>query len=244
MLQMKIDIKSFKEFLNLVSMLNQEVKVDFTQEGFFVKTMDQARISLMEIRVNKDALQEYMLDSDFTLGLDTEAVKNFLKVAPQGIMEMSENQGKLSIKVGLLSAGFGEVDPTLINVPAAPKMEYTNSFIADRSALKEGFTAADMISDFVKISMDASGVKITAEKEPDHETTMELSLPREQLKEFVHESDARSYFSMDYFVRLLQGADSVGEFKVSIGQDYPLKLESDFLHGKGKLLFIMAPRLL
>lgn len=240
--QLKIDVKYIKEILNLVGTLVREAKVDFTPDGLSIKVMDPARTCMIGIKVDKDAFQEYSTDSEIAVGLDVGSMRNFLKIIASGIVELSGDSKKIGVRVGSLSGGFKVTDPVTLATPKIPELNYSDSFIVEKSVLLQGIKAAGTIAEVVQLSNSPSGVKISAHREPDQET-MELDIPKEQTKEFVYTSETKSLFALEYFLKFVQAMESATDLQVFIGQDYPVRIEGKFLNDKGKITFLLAPRI-
>ena len=240
-MRLKIDVKSIKEILNLVSTLVQEAKVSFTPDGLSIKVMDPARVSMIGIVVNKDAFQEYSTDSEMIVGLDIDALRNFLKVVPSGIVELSGDSKKMAARVNSLSGGFRVIDPEVLTSPKIPEVNYSNSFIIEKSVLLQGIKAADTITEVVRLSNSPSGVKISAQGGTDSEI-IELNILKEQTKEFIYASDVKSSFALEYILKFAQAMESATDLQVSLGEDYPVRIEGKFLNEKGTVTFLLAPR--
>ena len=242
-MQLKIDVKSIREVLNLLNVLIYEAKVDFTPDGLSIRVMDTARISMMKVEVKKDAFQEYNVETETSVGLDIGPLKNFLKIVSQeNVMEISIDNENISVKVGNLSAKFKLIDPDAITVPRIPAMTHSNGFVIDKSTLLKGIKAAETISNVVKFSNNSAGVKISAKGESELET-IDMEIPKESVKDLVYASDVKSSFLLEYLLKFVQVVESAVDLRVQLSNDYPIQIGGKFLNGKGDVTFLLAPRI-
>ncbi|MGC8645185.1 MAG: DNA polymerase sliding clamp [Thermoplasmata archaeon] len=243
MLQIKVDAKTIREFSNLILTLVQEARVDFKPDGISSKVMDPARVAMIALEIKKDAFQEFNVDGEDSLGLDIEKMRNFLRLTgPNEIIDMKFDGKRISMKIGNLSASIPIIDPSTLTTPKIPTIEPQDKIVTDLSLLATGIKAAEGISEVVTFTMKSDEMRIYAKGETESETT-EMTVPRSQAKEYIFTSDARSSFALEYLTKFLRALESTEEVSIALGNDYPLRMEAPILNGKGKVTFLIAPRI-
>ena len=70
-----------------------------------------------------------------------------------------------------------------------------------------------------------------------------MTIPKSLAKEFIFSSDSRSSFALEYLTKFLRALESTQEVSIAIGNDYPLRMEAPIMNGKGKVTFLIAPRI-
>jgi len=243
MLQIKVDAKTIREFSNLILTLVQEARVDFKPDGISSKVMDPARVAMISVEIKKDAFQEFNVDGEDSLGLDIEKMRNFLRLTgPNEIIDMKFDGKRISMKIGNLSAGIPIIDPSTLTTPKIPTIEPQDKIVTDLSLLATGIKAAEGISEVVTFTMKSDEMRVYAKGETESETT-EMTIPRSQAKEYIYTAEARSSFALEYLTKFLRALESTDEISIALGNDYPLRMEAPILNGKGKVTFLIAPRI-
>jgi proliferating cell nuclear antigen len=243
MIQIKVDGKTIREFSNLILTLVQEARVDFKPDGISAKVMDPARVAMISIDVKREAFQEFDVNGEDSLGLDIEKMRNFLRLTdPTEIIDLKYDGKRISMKIGNLSAGIPIIDPSALTTPKIPTIEPQDKIVTDLNQLSKGIKAAEGISEVVTFSIKSEELKIYAKGETDSETT-EMTIPKSLAKEFIFTSDSKSSFALEYLTKFLRALESTEEVSIALGNDYPLRMEAPIMNGKGKVTFLIAPRI-
>lgn len=243
MIQIKVDAKTIREFSNIIITLVQEAKVDFKADGISAKVMDPARVAMISVEVKSGAFQEYNVEGENSLGLDIEKMRNILKLTePSKVIDLKYDGKKISLKLDNLTAGIPIIDPGALTTPKIPSIEPQNKVVTDIKALSTGIKAAEGISEVVTFNIRAEELRIYAKGETDAETT-ELTIPKGKAKEFIFSSEAKSSFALEYLTKFLRALETTEELSIALGNDYPLRVEAPILNGKGKVTFLIAPRI-
>jgi len=243
MLQMKVDAKTIREFSNVIITLVPEARFDFKPEGLFSKVMDPAHVAMIALEINKEAFQEYVLEGEESLGMDIDKMRNILKLSgPNDIIDIKFDGKKISFKLGNLNISTPLIDPSTLTTPKIPTIELPNNIVTDISYLSTGIKAAEGIAEVVTFNIKSEELKIYSKGETDSETT-ELTIPKSMAKEFIYTSDARSSFALDYLSKFIRSLESSQEISISVGNDFPLRMEANILNGMGKVTFLLAPRI-
>ncbi len=243
MIQIKVDAKTIREFSNIILTLVQEARVDFKPDGISSKVMDPARVAMISVDVKREAFQEFEVSGEDSLGLDIEKMRNFLKLTgPTDIIDFKYDGKKLTMKKENLAAGIPIIDPSALTTPKIPTIEPQDKVVTDINLLSTGIKAAEGISEVVTFAIKSDELKVYARGETDSETT-EMTIPKSLAKEFIYSSDSKSSFALEYLTKFLRALESTEEVSLAIGNDYPLRMEAPIMNGKGKVTFLIAPRI-
>ncbi len=243
MLQLKVDAKTIREFSNIIIILVPEARIDFKQDGLFSKVMDPAHVAMISLEISKEAFQEYSVESDESLGMDIDKIRNILKLSgPNDIIDVKFDGKKISFRLGNLNVSTPLIDPSTLTTPKIPTIELPNKIVTDISYLSTGIKAAEGIAEVVTFSFKADELKIYSKGETDSETT-ELTISKTMAKDFIYTSDAKSSFALDYLSKFIRSLESSQEISISVGNDFPLRMEANIMNGKGKVTFLLAPRI-
>ncbi len=243
MIQIKVDAKTIREFSNIILTLVQEARVDFKPDGISSKVMDPARVAMISVEVKREAFQEFEVNGEDSLGLDIEKMRNFLKLTgPTDIIDFKYDGKKISMKKENLSAGIPIIDPSALTTPKIPTIEPQDKVVTDLNLLSTGIKAAEGISEVVTFAIKSDELKVYARGETDSET-IEMTIPKSLAKEFIFSSDSKSSFALEYLTKFLRALESTEEVSIAIGNDYPLRMEAPIMNGKGKVTFLIAPRI-
>jgi proliferating cell nuclear antigen len=55
--------------------------------------------------------------------------------------------------------------------------------------------------------------------------------------------EADSLFSLDYLKDIQKSIDGDDELTIRLGEEFPMKMETQFANGDGDVLFMLAPRI-
>ena len=57
------------------------------------------------------------------------------------------------------------------------------------------------------------------------------------------DEDQRSLFSLDYFANMIKAVSSADTIRMQFSNDYPVSMEFDLADSKGRVSFLLAPRI-
>jgi proliferating cell nuclear antigen len=71
---------------------------------------------------------------------------------------------------------------------------------------------------------------------------MRQEMPRDELIS-ITPAPARSLFSLDYLSDIIKPASKSNEVTLQIGNDFPIKINFEIAGGRGKVGYLLAPRI-
>ncbi|MCL2607537.1 MAG: proliferating cell nuclear antigen (pcna) [Methanomassiliicoccaceae archaeon] len=240
----KAEIKSdtLKGLVNVISTLVDEAKFNISEEGINLKAVDPAHVAMVDLTIGKGAFESFSADR-LEMGVDLDKMKEVLKLASPGdivTMEQNESQGRLILKVGNITRSMNLVDTSGMNDPKVPQLSLPANVDVAVSELQRGMKAAESVSDHIALSADADTFELFCEGNTD---TVSLKLDRTKLAGITATSKVRSLFPLDYFANLVKAIPSDTIVKISLGDDYPVKLSFNFADGNGSVGYLLAPRI-
>jgi proliferating cell nuclear antigen len=90
----------FRKIIESLKDLVSEVNLDATAEGLSLQAMDSAHVSLVALKINEGAFEDYRCDKPLTLGINLSDFSKILKMAKNDdlmILSSDENTSSLSI---------------------------------------------------------------------------------------------------------------------------------------------------
>ncbi|MDR2866076.1 MAG: proliferating cell nuclear antigen (pcna) [Methanomassiliicoccaceae archaeon] len=241
----KAEIKSdtLKGLVSVISTLVDEAKFSISEEGVNLKAVDPAHVAMVDLTIGKGAFESFSAGNGTEIGVDLDKMKDMLKLAgPNDIimMEKDEVQGRLVIKVGNITRRMNLVDTAGMNDPKVPQLSLPVNVEVAISELQRGMKAAESVSDHIALSADADAFELFCEGDTD---SVSLKLPKEKLASISASSKVRSLFPLDYFSNLVKAIPSDTVVKISLGNDYPVKISFTFANGNGNVGYLLAPRI-
>jgi len=241
----KAEIKSdtLKGLVNVISTLVDEAKFSISGDGVNLKAVDPAHVAMVDLTISKSAFESFSADNGTEMGVDLDKMKEMLKLAGSGdviAMEQDESQGRLIMRVGNITRRMNLVDTSGMSDPKVPQLSLPANVDVAVSELQRGMKAAESVSDHIALSADQDSFELFCEGDTD---SVSLKLDRSKLVSITATSKVRSLFPLDYFSNLVKAIPSDTVVKISLGNDYPVKLSFSFANGNGNVGYLLAPRI-
>lgn len=242
MFKAKVKANVLKNLIDAAQPLVDEVKLRVTPEGINIRTVDPAHVAMVDMSLGSKAFAEYKA-TDLELGVDLDKLKEILSLGSGEdtiSLEFKEDQNRLVVSVGNLVRRMALIDPSGMPDPKVPNLNLPNKVRIKTSELQQGIKASKSISDHLSLIVDANSFEVVAEGDTD---IVNMKLTKNQLVELSASEKTKSLFSLDYFSNLVKAADGSGDVSLSLGSDYPVRIEYDFASGHGHVTYLLAPRI-
>jgi len=242
MFRAKVRSDTLKGIVDIVSTLVDEAKFNVNSDGFSLKAVDPAHVAMVDLEVEKGAFEEFVAE-ETELGIDLDKIKEVLRLARSGDIidiEQDEERNRLIINVGNVSRRMNLVDTTGMSDPKVPNLSLPTKMSVAAEELQKGIRAAESVSDHIALNATAEGFEMFSEGDTD---TVSLKLDKESLVSLECEEEVRSLFPLDYFSNMIRAISGGTIVEISLGSDYPVKMEFDVADGKGKVSYLLAPRI-
>ncbi|ACR42357.1 DNA polymerase sliding clamp [Saccharolobus islandicus] len=240
--------KDFFSFINSITKVTDSIILNFTEDGIFSRHLTEDKVLMAIIRIPKDVLSEYSIDSPTSVKLDVSSVKKILSKArsKKATIELSETDSGLKIiirdeKSGAKSTIYLKAEKGQVEQLTEPKVNLTVNFTTDESILNVIAADVSLVGEEMRISTEEDKVKIEAGEEG--KKYVALLMKDKPLKELSIDASATSSYSAEMFKDAITGARGFSApTMVSFGENLPMKIDVEAVSG-GHMIFWIAPRL-
>lgn len=242
MFQAKVKSETLKGIVDVVSTLVDEAKFNIDSKGVALKAVDPAHVAMIDMKIEKSAFEEFAAD-DTELGIDLDKIKEVLRLSRSGdiiSMEQDEEKNRLVINVGNVTRRMNLVDTTGMSDPKVPNLNLPAKVAVAAEELQKGIKAAESISDHIALTAQPEGFEMVSEGDTD---SVSLKLSKDQLVSLECKETVRSLFPLDYFSNMIRAIPMGTVITMSVGNDYPVKLEFSIADGRGTVNYLLAPRI-
>jgi proliferating cell nuclear antigen len=242
MFQAKVKAETLKGIVDVVSTLVDEAKFNINSKGLALKAVDPAHVAMIDMKIEKAAFDEYEAD-DTELGIDLDKVKEVLRLSKSGdLISLShdEEKNRLVIAVGNVTRRMNLVDTTGMSDPKVPNLSLPAKVAITSDEMQKGIKAAESISDHIALTATPDGFEMLSEGDTD---SVSLKLAKDLLVSLECKETVRSLFPLDYFSNMIRAVPGGTVVSMSLGNDYPVKLEFTIADGKGTVSYLLAPRI-
>jgi proliferating cell nuclear antigen len=242
MFQSKLKSETLKGVVDVVSTLIDEAKFKIDANGVSLRAVDPAHVAMIDLHLDKAAFEQYSA-TDTELGIDLDKLRDVLRLSKAGdLIEMrqDEERSRLVISVGNITRRMNLVSTEGMSDPKVPNLDLPAKISVNIEELQRGIKAAESISDHISLNANAEGFEMVSEGDTD---LVSLKLPKDLLVSLDCKENIRSLFPMDYFSNIIRAIPNGTVVSFNIGNDLPLKLEFEFSSGKGKVKYLLAPRI-
>ncbi|GAG94475.1 unnamed protein product, partial [marine sediment metagenome] len=132
LLNLKIKKDILKPVIEIHDKLYCEIKLQIKKDGIFVKTIDRAHAQMLVMVIKPQACEEYYVTEDLELGIDTDKILNFLRIANKNdVLRFSydSDNNKLIVRLGNLIRTMGLIDTAGFEDPKIPPIEFGSKVI-------------------------------------------------------------------------------------------------------------------
>jgi proliferating cell nuclear antigen len=240
--QAKVKSETLKGIVDVVSTLVDEAKFNIDPKGVTLKAVDPAHVAMIDMKIEKSAFEEYAAN-DTELGIDLDKIKEVLRLSRSGdiiSLEQDEDKNRLVINVGNVTRRMNLVDTSGMSDPKVPNLNLPAKVAVASEELQKGIKAAESISDHIALTAHPEGFEMVSEGDTD---SVSLKLSKDQLVSLECKETARSLFPLDYFSNMIRAIAVGTVVTMSVGNDYPVKLEFSIADGRGTVNYLLAPRI-
>lgn len=242
MFQAKVKSEILKGIVDVVSTLVDEAKFNIDSKGMTLKAVDPAHVAMIDMKIEKSAFEEFAAD-ETELGIDLDKIKEVLRLSRSGdviSLEQDEEKNRLVINVGNVTRRMNLVDTTGMSDPKVPNLNLPAKVAVASEELQKGIKAAESISDHIALTAQPEGFEMVSEGDTD---SVSLKLSKDQLVSLECKESVRSLFPLDYFSNMIRAIPVGTVVTMSVGNDYPVKLEFSIADGRGAVNYLLAPRI-
>ncbi|MDI6859191.1 MAG: DNA polymerase sliding clamp [Methanocellales archaeon] len=238
-----IDADVLKNSIEAISTLVDEATFKLSPGGISLKAVDPANVAMVSFELTSDAFDSYE-STEGEIGLDLLKLVDVLGMADRSDnvgLELNETTHKLTITMRGLSYTLSLLDPSSIRKePKVPSLDLPARVTLNGNELRRAVKAAEKVSDHMALGVDGDIFFMEAKGDTDQ---VRLELAKDELIHLEASGPARSLFSLDYLSDMSKALGKVNEITVCLGKDYPIKIDFMMADGKGKVGYLLAPRI-
>ena len=258
MFKAKVNANVLRECIESITAIVDEGKLRIAEDGLKLRAVDPANVAMVSFELQGDAFDEFRfavaeeVKSETEAGTESKAETeigiDFVKLL--GILgiggreevelELDEHAQKLFTRMGSLAYTISLLDPSsLRKEPKVPELDFPVQVIIETEEFRRTIRAAEKIGDHIVLGVDGEVFYMEAEGEMDK---LRLGLRKEQL---IHLTPGtlHSLYSLDYISAMSKGMSHAENITLNLGKDYPLLIEFEVAEGKGKVSYLLAPRI-
>jgi proliferating cell nuclear antigen len=239
-----VSASTLRDALDSVSVLVDECKIRLNEDELAIRAVDPANVGMVDLTLEAAAFESYEADGG-VIGVNLNRLEDIAGMANSGDLvqlELDEETRKLHIQIDGLSYTLALIDPDSIRQePDIPDLDLPAEIVVEGAQLDRGITAADMVSDHIRLRVDGAEEAFFIEAEGDTDD-VDLRLDREDLID-LQAGPADSLFSLDYLKDMNKAIPSDAEVRVELGEEFPVKLHYEFGEGMGQVTYMLAPRI-
>ncbi len=239
-----VNASTLRDSLDAVSVLVDECKIRLNEEELSIRAVDPANVGMVDLTLEAGAFESYEADGG-VIGVNLNRLEDIAGMAKSDDLihlELDEETRKLHIEVEGLSYTLALIDPDSIRQePDIPELDLPAEITLEGAQLDRGITAADMVSDHIRLRVDEDAETFHIEAEGDTDD-VDLELAADDLINLTAGA-ADSLFSLDYLKDMNKAIAADAEVRVELGEEFPVKLHYEFSEGLGTVTFMLAPRI-
>lgn len=223
-------------FININEIID-EIVIECTSDNLKFKGIDRSHVCFFECEILKDIFDEYVLEKPLYLYIDTNELVKVLKRGKNKDVLVFKADFEV-INVAFKNKNNRSFSITQVemddNMRALPSLDYSVDFECDFESIKNSLQDADLYSDRLTFTCEDEMLILTCESGfGKYKNTCELGKD-------INGSFSATY-GLDWLFKIFNNKLSSDNFKISMGDDYPMLIEfkSKFI----KLNYLLAPRL-
>ena len=230
--------------LDPVAALVNECKIRIPDDALEIRAVDPANVGMIDMTLSADAFESYQADGG-VLGVNLERLLDVVGMADDDDLvrlQLDEETRKLHIDIDGLSYTLALIDPESIRAePDIPDLDLPCMAVIEGRVISRAVTAADMVSDHVRLHSDSEAFYVSAEGDTDD---VEQTLTADDLLSALGPlAEADSLFSLDYLEDMAKPMTAETEVRLELGEEFPVKLHYDIADGAGQVTNMLAPRI-
>ncbi|WP_256288644.1 DNA polymerase sliding clamp [Halobellus inordinatus] len=239
-----VSASTLQDALDSVSVLVDECKIRLNEDELSIRAVDPANVGMVDLSLDAAAFESYEADGG-VIGVNLAKLEDFVGMASGDQLvelELDEETRKLNIRMDGLSSTLALIDPDSIRQePDIPDLDLAAEIVLEGAQLDRGIKAADMVSDHVRLRVDATDEAFHIEAEGDTDD-VDFELDTDDLIALTAGS-ADSLFSLDYLKDMNKAIPKDAEVTVELGEEFPVKIHYAVAEGQGNVTYMLAPRI-
>lgn len=241
--------KIIKQIIETLSSILDEIEIKVTPEALTIEAMDPSRICLLQLQLEKSALDTYTCKGENKIGINAADLDKVLKrCANNETVELSFIESEQKIRVVMEKEGANrkrtftlsllELECEEVPMDNLRKIDYDSQWSCDPSLLGEAIKDGEIYSEILNILSNEEGLTFSSLGTIGE---MEYTLDSEDLIDFQAKEDNKGSYSIQFLKGILKLGAITEKLTIFLKTDHPFKMLFSFLEG-GTLEYYLAPR--
>lgn len=239
------DGKLWKNCVETISSLITEGVFTFGSDGVRMIAMDPSQIAMVDLELLPVAFDKYDVKEEIPICVDLEEMKKRLaSLKPSDKLELSYSDNRLTLRmIGTSKTTFtmNTLEPREASLKK-PSLEFSATVKLLSEALKDSLSKAKIVADNVTLEADEEGFLVSATGSTG-DVQIRIGKEDEALLDIDVKENARAVFPLNYLSDMAKAASISNTVTIHLRDDNPLELDFKLGDEKGKLSFLLAPRL-
>ena len=235
------EAKYFKEIIDALGKLVDEVAFQLKPDGLKVVALDPAKVALINIDIPMTAFLEYDVPEETVVGLSTASLSKMLKKIKKGdkfILNTSEDRVEIVIEsIGKRIYRLRNLEVPIPEIPEA-QLEFNVQAQLLIDVIKQALKDAETVGEFFEIEApDNETLYLRGKGATVAETKLVVGMPA--LVSLEVKEPSKSTYQIEY-LKHIAGITKIAELAtLKFSSDSPLELE--FSLGEGRIKYLLAP---
>jgi proliferating cell nuclear antigen len=234
--------------LDVISTLEKEAKMEFTDDGLRVEFMDPSNVGMGQIEVGKGDFESYGV-SGLLVGIRLGRLKRIINLSndKDDIVDLSFDMEKRSLIVNISGVEYtmGLIDPDSIRNAKNPTLDLDAVVELNKSFLSRAINATDMLGDKITVIVEDNKFKFKADGDTDNVVVTEdedLEEPEIDYGDDFNVENIEATYSLDYLKKLEKPIENDSMVTFGVGNDLPMEIKFQ-LGNDTNARFVLAPRI-
>lgn len=249
---MSKDLKTIRNVFEAISAVVSETQIRFDPEGIFLDAIDDGRICLIGVKIDKVDYDSYKCDQKHTIGLNIEDVVKILRrgsAKDEVTFSYTPETKRFKIllkpekakKARTFALGLVQLNDSGIKPEQLEKIEYNAKVSIPVSYLDEAIKDADIFSEVLMISFDREGITFKAEGQIG-ESEAVLESGDEGVQDYVCKVESGdNSFALTYLKHIAKAMALSERVELSLNANTPIKVKYSIM-SSSSIRYYLAPR--
>lgn len=243
MLNITAKQETMRTIIDILTVLVEEAKFNFSEGHIEVRAVDPSHVAMIRMEVDAAAFEAWESE-DASVGLELTKLRDLIGLAgAEDLIEMGydEADGRVNIQVGEINRMIRPLDRTAMLEPRVPGVDLTSRVTLSGVKFSRALRAAKQVGDLVTLSLNAQTFSVHVSGDTD---AVNVSYDAGELEDLETDGPVKSQYSLQYLQPMAKRIEGIVEsVTVNFGENYPLKLEFEFVGGAGRCIYFLAPRI-
>lgn len=246
MVKAKIQVGKLRRALQSVGILVNSATVQFGEDALTIETVDPSNVGAVSMTLYSEAFEEYTAEGG-EASIDIDRISNILQnFNNDQIVEFEQGaDGCLDLEVSIDTFEF---ELSLIHRDSvesgqrAAEIQPPSHIEIEANEIQKAMNLGEMFSEEIILGVDPDADLFYINSIGDNDS-MAVSFKKSSKKvESLQASRAHSVFSHSILSKMLRTVPSTNDVKISLGEQYPAKIQFNIAGEDGEVEYGLAPR--